>query len=48
MNNKLFGALSAIGSQQALAIEDKNKTIHQLLDYCAAYTDDGIIYHRRD
>ena len=44
VNNKLLVALSAIGSQQASTTEDKNKAIHQLLDYCATYPDDGILY----
>ena len=44
VNNKLLVALSAIGSQQALAIEYTNNAIHQLLDYCATYPDDGILY----
>ena len=44
MNNKLLVALSSIGSQQASSIEDTNKAIQQLLDYCATYPDDGILY----
>ena len=44
MNNKVMVALSTIGLQQASATEDTNKAIHQLLDYCATYPDDGIIY----
>ena len=44
VNNKLLVALSAIGSQQASATEATNKAIHQLLDYCATYPDDGILY----
>ena len=48
VNNKLLVALSAIGSQQASAIEDTNKAIHQLLDYCATYLDDGILYRSSD
>ena len=44
MNNKMLVSLSAIGSQQASATEDTNKVIHQLLDYCATYPDDGILY----
>ena len=35
VENKLLVALSAIGYQQASAIEDTNKAIHQLLYYCA-------------
>ena len=48
MNNKLLVALSAIGSQQASATESKNDAIHQLLDYCAAYPDNGILYKLSD
>ena len=48
VNNKLLVSLSAIGSQQSSAIEDTNKAIHQLLDYCAAYPDDGILYRSSD
>ena len=44
VNNKLLVALSAIGSQQASATEATNRAIHQLLDYCAIYPDDGILY----
>ena len=44
VNNKLLVALSAIGSHQASATESTNYAIHQLLDYCATYPDDGILY----
>ena len=44
LNNKLLVALSSIGYQHASATEDKNKAIQQLLDYCATYPDDGILY----
>ena len=44
MNNKLLVAVSTIGSQQASATESTNDAIHQLLDYCATYPDDGILY----
>ena len=37
VNNKLVVALSAIGYQHSSDIEDTNKAIHQLLDYCATY-----------
>ena len=37
-------ALSTIGSQQASVIKDTNKVIHQLLNYCVTYSDDGIVY----
>ena len=48
LNNKLLVGLSAIGYQQASATEDTNKAIQQLLDYCATYSDDGIIYRSSD
>ena len=44
VNNKLMVALGAIGSQHASATEDTNKAIHQLLDYCATWPDNGILY----
>ena len=44
VNNKLLVSLSVIGSQQASATKETNKTINQLLDYCATYPDDGILY----
>ena len=44
VNNTLLVALSVIGSQQVSDTEDTNKAIHQLLDYCATYLDDGILY----
>ena len=48
VKNKLLVALIAIGSQQASATKDTNKAIHQLLDYCATYPDDGILYRSRN
>ena len=48
VNNKLLVGLSAIGSQQASATEDTNEAINQLLDYCATYPDDGILYRASD
>ena len=48
VNNKLLVALSAIGSQKASATEDTNKAIHQLLEYCATYPDNGILYQSSD
>ena len=44
VNNKLLVALSVIGYQQSSATGETNKAIHQLLDYCATYPDDGILY----
>ena len=43
VNNKLLVALSAIRPHQASATEETNKSINQLLDYCATYPDDGIL-----
>ena len=48
VNNKLLVALSAIGSQQASATEETTDAIEQLLDYVAAYPDDGIIFRKSD
>ena len=48
VNNKLLVSLSTIGSQQASATEETNKEINQILDYCATYPEDGIIYRARD
>ena len=48
VNNKLLVALSAIGSQQASATMSTNDAIHQLLDYCATYPNDGILYRSSD
>ena len=44
VNNKLLVAQSAIESQQSAAAKETKKAIHQLLDYCATYPDDGILY----
>ena len=48
VNNKLLVSISAIGSQQASAIVKMRKSISQLLDYCATYPDDGIVYLSSD
>jgi len=48
VNNKLLVALSAIGTQQSKATENTNEALNQLLDYCATYPDDGIIYRASD
>ena len=48
VNNTLLVTLIAIGSQQASATEDTNKVIYQLLDYCATYPDDGILYRSNE
>ena len=48
MNKNLLVALIAIGSQKSTATEDTNKSIHQILKYCATYPDDGIIYQYSD
>ena len=43
VDNKLLTALSAIGSQQSKATENTRKAVNMLLDYCATYSDDGIV-----
>ena len=48
VDNKLFVALSAIGSQQAEATEAKSTAIDQLHDYVATYPNDGIKYRASD
>ena len=48
MNNKLLVALSEIGPQQTSSTEYTNKVIHHILDYCATYPDDGILYRSSD
>ena len=47
-DNKLLVALSTIGGQQAVATKKTNKAINQLLDYCAIYTNNGIVYRSSD
>ena len=44
VDNKLLVGLSSIGYQQANATERTKEAINQLLDYCATYPADGIIY----
>ena len=48
MDNKLLVGLSAIGSQQASVTQRTNEAIDQILDYCATYPFDGIIYRSSD
>ena len=48
VNNKLLVALSALGTQQSTATENTNDALHQLLDYCATYPNDGILYRASD
>ena len=48
MNNKLLVGLSAIGSQQASTTQRTNEAIDQILDYCATYPSDGILYRTSD
>jgi hypothetical protein len=45
VDNKLLHALSEIGTQQAAATEATNTRLNHLLDYCATYPNDGILYH---
>ena len=44
MDNKLIVGLSDIRSQQAAATQRTNEEIDQILDYCATYPSDGILY----
>ena len=48
MDNKLLVGLSAIGAQQASATQRTNEAIDKILDYCATYPDDGILYRSSD
>ena len=48
MDNKLLVGLSAIGEQQASATQRTNEAIDQILDYCATYPADGILYCSSD
>ena len=43
-DNNLLVGLSSIESQQAAAIERTREAINQLLDHCATYPVDGILY----
>ena len=47
-DKKLLVALSTIGEQQAAATDKTNEAINQLLDYCATYPNDGIVYRSSD
>ena len=48
VDNKLLVRLSAIGSRQASATQHTSESIDQILDYCATYPADGIIYRSSD
>ena len=48
VDNKLLVGLSAIGSQHASATQRTNEAIDQILDYCATYPSDGILYTSSD
>ena len=48
VNNKLLVALSAIGAQKAAAIEDTAAATEKLLDYVATYSNDGILFRKRN
>ena len=48
VDNKLLVGLSAIISQQASATQRTNEAINQILDYCATYPSDGILYLSSD
>ena len=48
VDNKLLVGLSTIGAQQASATQRTNEAIDQILDYCATYPSDGILYRSSD
>ena len=48
VDNKLLVGLSYIGSQQAASTEQTKEAINQLLDYCATYPANGILYRSRN
>ena len=48
VDNKFLVALSTIGGQQSAATEKTNEAINHLLDYCATYPNDGIVYRSSD
>ena len=45
VDNKLLVGLIAIVLQQAAATQHTNEAIDQILDYCATYPSDGILYY---
>ena len=48
MDNKLLVGLSAIGAHKASATQWTSAAIDQILDYCATYPADGILYCSSD
>ena len=48
VDNKWLVGLSSIGSQQAAPTQCTNEAIDQILDYCATYPSDGILYRSSD
>ena len=48
VDNKLLVGLSVIGAQQASATQRTGASIDQILDYCATYPADGILYRSID
>ena len=48
VDNKLLAVLSAIGAQQASATQPTSAAIDQILDHCATYPADGILYRSSD
>ena len=48
VDNKLLVGISTIRSQQASATQCTNEAINQILDYCATYPSDGILYCSSD
>ena len=47
VDNKVLAALNTIGTQRAAATGGTNESIDRLLDYSAAYPNDGIVYRSR-
>ena len=48
VDNNFLVALSTISGQQAEANKKTNEAINQILDYCATYPNDGIVYISSD
>ena len=48
VDNNILVALSTISGQKAAATEKTNEAINQLLDYCATYPNDSILYQSRN
>ena len=44
VDKKLSVAINTIGTQHSASTESTNEAINHLLDYCATYPNDGIVY----